>query len=361
MMPQLELLTTTQATDYVNSLDLREGTEAYRTLNAMMLLSQEAFLQALSGLAHGLITLGDLRALPAMNDRLVGDLIAARLGVDDLTTLAWYYRTRWLPASVDVQLLRRSAIGNVRDYLAARAADEWSKVLRPRYDFLGADQTAYFSYTEAYNAYMRTANGAPCADLVWAFESYHERCVSDGATWLPVDGGPVLEGVRSLLTSATFLERPEGGRAPSPILDWVVNGTFLCVAPSLYERFMREAAYPAMAATVVYDHEHSGLAGARALLTSTSWPTLEGDDIPWQVARARLARVHLPAAYGTRASETLAEDRATEAAVLAYLQAAKAAFLDFRAALGRTFPSDASTVRILPGSPLGLLLTLTTP
>ena len=365
MATTLQLLTATQAANYLTALDLSPGTEAARTLNSLLLLPKAAFLPAVSALAQGLITFSDLRALPAMNDLLVGNLIAARLASDDAAALEWRYQTVWLPASIDLVGLRETAVGSVLTYLGARLTDAWGLVLRPRYDFLGADQTAYFTYAEAYNAYMVTANGPACAAPLLAFVAAHAAFRATFPALLqPTDAAcPVLQGILALQSTAAFLEQPGGGKAPSPLLDWVANGTYRDVAPGLYDAFFRDLAYPAMAASNPQDGELSGLPAAVSLAASGDWLPVGGSTYDRDLASARMARVYLPAAYGTRvlSPTALAAERATERALVGYLDAARTAVLGFRAALGLAFPADASTVRVVPGTPVGLLLAITQP
>ena len=132
----LTILTSSQVDTYLAGLNISSGSEAYRTLNSMLLLPSATFQTAISAIAQGLITFADVRALPAINQRLVESLIAGRLGSSDATTLSWKYQQEWLPASIDLGALRTAAIGSITTAIAARFVDRWGSIIRPSYDFL---------------------------------------------------------------------------------------------------------------------------------------------------------------------------------------------------------------------------------
>jgi hypothetical protein len=358
-MQTLDLLTASQASDYIISLDLKEGTEAYRVLNAMLLLPQDSFLQAISALAQGLITFADIRALAAMNARLMGDLIARKMESDDPALLEWQYRTQFVPASIDLAALKTAAVGSVLDYLAARSTDTYGQILRPRYDFLGADQTAYFTYAEAYRGYMMTANGINCRAEVIGFIAAHNllRATYPALLQASDDQCPVLQAVLSLQTEATFLERPTGGKSTSALVDWILSGTYRDVAPTPFQQYMDKVAFPTMAAYHVLDDEESGMIGAQALYAATPWRPVDATTFEQDLVNARMARVYLPQAYGTRVVSTaqLEVEKRLEGMLIAYLDAARHHITAFREALLLKFPVDASTVRTIPGTPIGML------
>lgn len=361
----LSVLTDREVSEYVASLDLSPGTEAYRTLQRLLLLSRSTFARAVSALAGGLLSFTALRALPAMNDRLVEELINTRLGTDDPDTLAWRYREEWLPASLDLPALRRAAIGQAGAYLARKFYDRWGTVIRPRYDFLKTDPTAYHTYAEAYSARMIIASLDEALEPIERFREAHTILRASFPELLqPIDTDcPILRLVESMLTQPIFLERPGGGgRIEAPLLEDVLCQLYLNVAPRDYDRFLREVAVPAMVEVAEDDASQNGAPGASALLAATPWEPLPETGLTWFLARLRMTRVHLPEAYGSLVSSPtqLAEDRARLAAILTYLDVARQAIIDFRSVIERKLAEDASRYRSTPGSCLGgLLLCLT--
>jgi hypothetical protein len=364
-MTTLNLLTGPQLSSYLAGLNLAQGTEAYQTLNALLLLPTASFAEAISAVAQGLISWADLRALPAMNDTLVGALIASRLSPGAPGTLEWSYLHVWLPASIDLTTLRVSAIGSAAVYVAARAYDFWGMLVTPIYDFIGTNPTAYQSYAEAYGAYMTAVNSGEAADAVAAFVAVHAAFrVAHPELLQTTDAEcPILQAILSLLTSAYFLENPATGRAPSEILDMLAVASYRNVAPGLYRQFIRTIALPAMAAAVASDPDNSGLPGAAAVAAAASWGPLPATGIEWAFAQMRMALVWLPSAYGTLVLNTLAIEAnwEEEAALVAYLDAARTALVAVQEAIQLNFPQDATAIRTLAGTPIGLLLTITNP
>ena len=59
----LNILTDSQVSEYIAGLDLAQGSEAYRTLNAMLLLPKPSFAKAVSAIAQGLVDFAAMRAL----------------------------------------------------------------------------------------------------------------------------------------------------------------------------------------------------------------------------------------------------------------------------------------------------------
>jgi hypothetical protein len=354
----LNILTDAQVSEYIAGLDLAQGSEAYRTLNAMLLLPKPAFAKAVSAMAQGLIDLSAMRALPAMNERLVDALIASRLGENDPSTLAWKYREQWLPASIDVGAMRTAAIGNAAAAIAAKFVDRWGGVIRSNYDFLKTDETRFHSYAEAYVGYMVIANGAVPVSAVRAFDAFHAQYRADHPELLHAEDAlcPVLRLVDSMLTDAVFLERQTGGRKPYPLLDWVVGASWRSVLPGNYNRFLSEIAYPAMASAD--DPGHTGRPGMELLSTMYEWPPIGNDGDPgWELDRARMANIHLPAAYGA----DVAQQKASDALCVAYLEAARTAILSVHDFVAREMQNSALPYRAVPGSPMGLLLCITSP
>jgi hypothetical protein len=354
----LNILTDTQVSEFVAGLDLAEGSEAYRTLNAMMILPAPAFAKAVSGLAQGLYDFAAMRSLPAMNEKLVDALIASRLGEDDATTLAWRYRSEWLPASIDVDLMRRTAVGDAAAAISARFIDKWGTVIRPAYDFLKVDETKYHSYAEAYVGYMVISNAEIPTRAVATFAEKHAEIKTRVPILFPADDAdaPVLALVRSLLTDAVFLERQTGGRKANALLDWVLDASWRSVLPGNYSRFMNDVAYPAMVSSV--DPDRTGLPGAVLAPSLCPWPVVGSSADPgWELDRARMARIHLPLAYGMDVS---GQTEIAEAAV-EYLEAARLAVSTFHAYVAREMAKTALPYRAVPGSPMGLLLCITSP
>jgi hypothetical protein len=354
----LTLLTDTEVAEFVSGLDLAEGSEAYRTLNSMLLLPSAAFARAISGLAQGLYDFAAVRALPAMNERLVDALIASRLGDNDPSALAWRYREEWLPASIDVATMRSTAIGNAAAAIAAKFVDRWGGVVRPNYDFLKTDETKFQSYAEAHVGYMVIANGPIPASKVQAFEAIHAATRAATPQILHATDAlcPVLQLVKSLLTEAVFLERQTGGRKVSVLLDWVVSASWRTVLPGNFARFMTEVAFPAMAAST--DPDRSGLPACLQLTAETTWlPVGDDGDPGWWLDLARMARIHLPEAYGMDATT----ERSINQSMVAYLEAARTAIIDFQTYVAREMVGSALPYRAVPGSPMGLLLCATSP
>ena len=303
----LQTLTETQAADYVASLDLAEGSEAQRTIGAMMLLPPAAFVRGISALAQGLLTFAAVRALPAMNERLLDALIATRLGDDDETTLAWKYREEWLPASISVAEMRRSAIGSPKDAVAARFIDKWGGIVRPAYDFLKTDETKFHSYNEAYITYMLTAGGTDVGEAIQSFRDAHARLRATRPDLLQVSDAdcPLLTLVESLASQPVFLERANGSRAANPLLDWLMSRSWRGVEPGNYSRFMQEVAYATMAASD--DPGRTGLPGAAcnnlhaALCTAASLEPSPAALAYWQQVAPRFAE--LESLFATGAEE----------------------------------------------------------
>lgn len=354
----LNILTDSQVQEYLAGLDLAEGSEAYRTLNSMLVLPAGAFARAVSAIAQGLFDFAAVRALPAMNERLVDALIASRLGEDDPTTLAWRYREQWLPASIDLAALRSGAVGDPQRAIAAKFFDRWGGVIRPAYDFLRTDETKFHSYAEAYVGYMVIANSAVPAGYVAGFAAAHAALRNSHPQLLhPSDAAcPILALVQSLLAEAVFLERPTGGRVARPLLDWVVGASWRTVFPGNFQRFMAELAYPAMAAAD--DPARTGEPGMVDLFDAHPWEPLAASTDPgWALDVSRMARIHLPEAYGADVSD----QRDVDAAALAYLEAARSAILKFHDYVAREMGGSAIPYRVVPGSPSGLLLCITFP
>jgi hypothetical protein len=364
MSQTLTLLTSTQMSNYIAGLDLAEGTQAYAVLNSLLLLPTAAYAQAISALAGGLITLAQVAALPAVNAGLVEGLINAALGSTSAATLEYNYARVWLPASIDLAALQASAVGSVTVYLAARAYDFWGSLIVPDYDFTGATPTSYSSYASALDAYLSAVNSAEANAAVAAFQAADAALYEQHPQLLqesPADR-PVLQAVLSLQTSPYFLENPTTGRVPNEILDLVASAAYRAVSPADYRNFMQTVAYPAMAAAQPGDPALSGAPGAAAVAAApaNAFGPLPATGVEWALDLPSMAQVYLPQAYGTEvlSSGQIAAGAALRAALVAYLDAARAALLGVQAAAAANFPADAS-LNTLPGTPIGLLLALT--
>jgi hypothetical protein len=349
----LTILTDAEVQAYVASLDLSPGTEASRTMSAMLLLPASTFARLVSALQGGLVTLSNVRALPAMNAALVDAMINSRLGEDDGDVLAYRYRNEWFPSSIDVVALRTASMGPQSAQLATKFTTRWDLMVRPRYDYTATDETAFHSYAEAFVAYMVAANDSVCLDAVAAFRADHATFALAHPGLL--DGsGPVLPLVERLLTEVLFLERPRGGLAAEPLLDYVLSARFRHVSPVGFASFMTEA-FAAMAAST--DPARTGEPGMEALRSAIPWAAIPALDTGASLSRPRMARVHLPEAYG----EDVSADSAIEGDVVAYFESALLALLAVQARVAELMKNSAVSYRAVPGSPVGLLLALTLP
>ena len=353
----LTLLSEAEIKNFVDGLDLGAGTEAARTLAALLLLSPAPFARAISALAAGLITFQNIRALPAINARLVDSLINARLGESDPAVMAMRYRDEWIPTSIDVPALRADSVGSPTELLASRFDTRWDYTVRPRYDFTRADETAFHTYSEAYAAYMVSANSEQGLAAVASFQAAHASFLADH----PVFAGstdPVLRLVERSLTEPLFLERRGGGIVADPLLDYVLSAAYRNVPPGDFRAFM-ETTYTAMAASD--DPGRTGIPGARAIASGHGWSPDVLEDPRRNFATVRMARAHLPRAYGAAVSSpaSLALDAAKEAAVVGYLEAARDAILAVRETVSVQLARSGAIFRAAPGSALGLLLLFT--
>jgi hypothetical protein len=293
-----------------------------------------------------------------MNERLVEALIASRMGEDDPDTLAWKYREQWLPSSIDIATMRQGAIGNAASAIAAKFFDRWGGVIRPQYDFLKTDETKFHSYAEAYVGYMVIANGAVPKTFVQNFDMVHAAYRADHPEILhPTDQQcPVLQLVDSMLTEAVFLERLTGGRKANALLDWIVGASWRSVLPGNYNRFLTDVAYPTMVSSV--DPDRTGRPGMELLPSLCPWPAIGNDGDPgWELDRARMAHIHLPAAYG----EDVSNASLIDSRYLVYLEAARTAILSLHDFVEREMQGSALPYRAVPGSPMGFLLCITSP
>lgn len=361
----LTLLTDQQVTEYISGLDLSQNSEAGRTLNALLLLPKESFTEAVSALAQGLITFANIRTLPAVNPTLLKNLITTKLGASDQTTLAWRYRTEWLPASINVATVRSEAISSATSYLSERFFDRWSLIIQPQYDFYKTDETKFHSYIEAYSAYMICATSQRATAIVDAFRSYHSAFKAAHPVFFNLTNAedPVLQLVESLQTDALFLEKSakikSDNRTLEDIFSYTLSGLYRRTTPGEFDRYMSEVAYPSMAAST--DPLRSGLPAVKSLATSTVWPKISMTGTGWKLANARVAKIHLPKAYGTQAltSAQLAANIAENDALTRYFETARTAIIDFQKEITLQMSQSAAIFRATAGSCIGLTLCIT--
>ena len=353
----LTILSEAEIKGFVDGLDLGPGTEASRTLSALLLLPPASFVRAISAIHGGLITFQNIRSLPAINHRLVNALINSRLGQDDPAALTWRYREEWVPSSIDVPALRVDSIGPASDSLAAKFDSRWDRSVRPRYDFTRTDETAFHAYSEAYVAYMVSANSEQGKNAVASFRDRHDEFLRRHPVF-ERKNQIILQLVERSLTEPLFLVRRGGGIAPDPLLDYVLSASFRRVPVIAYRRFM-ETAYSVMAGE--NDPERTGAPGAARLAAAHSWTAAVLDGTGDSLSDVRMARVHLPRAYGSMVlpAETIAEEAAVAEAVVDYLDAARSAILEVRDCVAVQMERSGAQYRVTPGSALGLLLVFT--
>ena len=351
----LTLLTELEAADYVSALDLADGSEAQRTIGTMMLLPAEAFIKAISALAQGLISFHNIRTLPAMNERMLDNLIGGALGSTDETTIAWRYRNEWLPNSIDVEAMRIGALGDPKVAVSARFIDLWGGIIRPKYDFLGVDETKFHLYNEAYIAYMIIATSREVQDLISSFVDTHNQLRINHPDLLQDEDKncPVLSTVLSLSKQAVFLERATGGRLSNPLLNWIMSGSWRYIEPGHYKKFMNEVAYPTLARAD--DEAHTGIPGAIQLYEDAVWSPIAKVDSGWLLDKCRLARLHFAKAYGINSPDDTTKDNALRS----YLENAFTVITKVHEVLATHMGFSAMKYRSQTGMPVGLLLCLT--
>ena len=355
----LTILNDTQVNEYISGLDLAEGSEAYRTLNTMLLLPSDIFKKAISALADGLITFQNMRSLPAMNERLVEQLIATKLGSADADSIAWMYKSQWLAANIDISTLRANALGDIVATIAAKFIDRWGGIISPSYDFLKTDETKFHSYIEAYTAYMVSMLDSQVVELLDSFYTYSANLRSTHPALFPTNEKDVLENLMlQLTTQPILLERQSGGRAQNDLLDWVVSASWKQVSPKNYDLFM-ENAYTAM--SINDTPSHSGIDGAKSLYNQNIWGPLDSSSPDIALDKIRLSRIYLPQAYGQQVIDnaTLQSEKIVNTAIIDYLTLARTTILAIHEVLSRKLSESAVQYRAVSGSPFGLLLSLT--
>jgi hypothetical protein len=106
------------------------------------------------------------------------------------------------------------------------------------------------------------------------------------------------------------------------------------------------------------DPDRTGRPGMEIVPSFCPWPAVGNDGDPgWELDRARMARIHLPAAYGEDVSDAVL----TNTLYLAYLEAARTAILALHGFVEREMQGSALPYRAVPGSPMGFLLCVTSP
>lgn len=354
-MSTVTILSDLELKQFLASLDLSAGTEASRTVNAMLTLPASTFAQAMSAVAGGVITFRDLRTLPAMNARLVDSLLSARTGTNDAQNRVYHYRNTVVPRSIDLPGLRQRAIGPAIAYLSPWNGLRWSLAIRPRYDVLRSDPTAFFTYAEAYVAYMAAMSDEITTDLIAGFRARHATFLAAYPVFAQ-SADPVLAAVEQMAAEPVFLEGSKSYVTVQPMTAFLIAGEFRFVSPGVFHSFM-ETAYTTMAG--LSDPEETGAAGAQVLARSTVWAPLDVTQPGWGIAAPRLARIELPTAYGGLVSSTVELDRQVLAALIADLEDARSTILAIREHAVSTVAGTAETFRASSGSPLGLLLSLT--
>jgi hypothetical protein len=351
-------LTDTQMNEYISGLDLAEGSEAYRTLNGMLVLPSDTFKKAVSALSQGLITFQNVRTLPAMNQNMVDQLIAAKLGEADSDVIAWNYKSKWLQASIDLQSLKSNALGNIANTIAAKFIDRWGGIITPSYDFLKTDETKFFSYVEAYIAYMVSLSDPLITEAFNNFTLYTNTLKEKH----PFLFSSSTDAIRNLMLQVTsepiFLERQSGGRVSNTFLDWIMSASWKQVLPSNYNSFM-ELAYSAMAASDTSDH--SGLNGCNSLYASNTWQPINSSNPSYTLDIIRMSRIYLPQAYGNRssASANLLNEIDINNDIIAYLDFTRNTISEIHTVLTRRMSDSALNYRAISGSPIGLTLCFT--
>ena len=353
---ELNILTETQAQEYIASLDLNPGSEAHKTIGIMMLLPAESFIRAISAIAQGLISFHAIRSLPAMNERMVDGLINAVLGQSSITTLAYKYRTSWFPNSIDEPAFKKTVLGNVKDVISTKFVDRWGDVIRPKYDFTGVDENQYHTYAEAYIAYMSIANTIEIAELIANFEDYHNTIVEEYPQLFEDDQMEILKVVKSLAKQPLFLERANGnGRQTIPRLEWLLSGSWRQVEPRNYKRFMEKHAFVSMAESE--DPIRSCIPGVAKCYTDNPWEVINGSDIGWDIDRMRMARVFLPSLFPNEFS--INDDLDIATALTTYFSVAYTTVRNIHEIIRERMSRSAVGYRQQSGSPIGLLLAIT--
>jgi hypothetical protein len=356
MSSDLVILSDIELENYISSLDLKQGTEEYRTLTSMLLLSPNIFSMALSAIYQGLINFSHIRSLPAVNDHLVEKLIISRLSSSDLLTLTYNYRTIWFPASVNVVNFKESIPFNITEYLKSKLNQFTQFVMTPEYDFLNIDETKYSSYKQAQAAYFTLIyiNGA--SQYVEQFINYHNEFKLQNPDLVQVNDNdnPILLAVLSLLDKSVFLQRPDN-TYNFPILHWLLSNEFEFISYNTFNKFLSDL-YVIQAENEEDDPLHNGEAGATVMYMDNSILPINKDAPQFSFAYQQLASYYLPNAYGNLilSSEALQNEYLKINTLKSYLRYAREMILKFRASL----TEDAITGH-QAGSPIGLLLSLT--
>ncbi len=317
-MPTLVNLTQSEASEYLSSLNLATGTEAFRTMAALMRLNQEVFILALSALEQELITLADINTLPAINNTLVERLVYTRLDSTDLRTLQWKYHKEFVPSAINLPNLKSQAIGVPSVYLAAMLFNEWDYIVGANYDFFMKDPTKYYSYIEAHTAYITALQDPAIQALFATFEAVRAGLTSDVVP--DREDCPIYSSVSRAFVDAVFLERGKNWSIDATT-KCILSGSFESVFPNYFNYFMKEVAYPAMAEKHDDDLLETGLPGVLAILNDHPWEVITAADFLPRYNFLKMARIYLPNAYGV----DVVEDIERFDLLKTYLQAAKTA------------------------------------
>ena len=355
----LTILSDADINEYVSGLDLAEGSEAYKTLNAMLLLPSDTFKQAISAVYANLITFQNIRTLPAMNQKLVEQLINSKLGEEDSDAKAWKYKNIWFPATVDVATMKAHALGDISKTIAAKFIDRWGGVIQPSYDFLKTDETKFFSYIEAYTAYMVALGDYRITNALSTFNTVLNATKTAYPMLFNSNGGDAVQDLFTRITTLPlFLERSTGGRTADALLDWIMSGSWAQVIPSSFNTTMDEA-YGYMSTNDT--PAHTGIEGSRAFYNAVSWTSINSKNLSSWLDRIRIAKIYLPEAYGDLVVSTalIETNREINNALVAYLTAAKTAITTIQSILALRLSEDASQYRAVSGASIGFLLAFT--
>jgi hypothetical protein len=361
-MSTLTLLSDIEVTNYIATLNVAEGSETYRILNSMLLLPPACFSKVISAIAQNLISFSNIRTLPAMNERLVDAMIYDRLGSEDEQTIKWKYKQEWLPASIDFIEFKKNCLGSSVYAVASKFTDYWGMTVSPTYDLFKIDETKFFTYVEAYVAYMVIAkqNSYLIDNFLLVHQDYKSRypelfLVND-------EDSDILKLIQSLVEIPYFLEQSNGHRIQNILLEWILSKSWRYILHSNFFRFLDEIAYPTMAETS--DPLRTGVAGCRRLLATVAWKPLSVNDPGWEFDVCRLARYYLPNAYGERIllREELDVEKERELAMIQYLTEVNTVIRKMQENISVGMSTcNALDYRTISGSVMGLLISVTTP
>jgi len=353
---ELIILSDIEIENYISSLDLSVGTEAYRTFSSMLLLSPSVFIKAISALNQELISFALIKALPAVNDYLVENLILNRLSDTDISVLTYNYKTSWFPASVNVPYLKSTIPFEIMEYLESKLKTFTQFILKPEYDFFGKEETKFFTYGSALSAYSILAFTSGGNTLVNEFINFHNSFKIENPSLVQINDeeNPILNAIKSLLTKSIFLERPDK-IYNYPIIQWLLSDSFNFISYNTYNSFLNDL-YVLQAEEESSDTLHNGSSGTLRMFNENPLLPIDSINYSKNFSYQQLARYYLPKAYGNliKTEEELILEFNKINLLKNYLVYAREIIIKFRAGLTKE-PITGFTV----GSPMGLLLSLT--